>query len=422
MRDGRIDLLIIVFTFPPFPGIGGRRWAKFSKYLLKENVNFKVQSTLQKSKQTSTWMDDVQNVEVEFVDSGYPAYLGVKPTSFFEKVMYRLSLAYSKFKVEGNYYDKSAHWDQSLISYVQAEIDNGVRTIIVSVAPFRTAYTLIKLIAENPSVSWILDVRDPWVDNATSYGYFELSSTRKLFEQEAEKAVVNSFDKVISVSDKMTEYFKKLRPDKPDNFITIPNGFDPDDVNEIQQERGVSEYFTVVFVGALYQNADAAVKALLDFVDRLYQEDKELHSRLRIKFIGTNKVLEGVTDNKVIQYLDRIPMKRVSDELNKANAGMIILTSDINYSFSTKFVEYVAHKLPILVVSERVSPTGLFVKKKGIGATIILNENQSAVDIINELSNVERSSFDEVSNMFNVVGLTKQLQVVIKDLEEFKTP
>jgi hypothetical protein len=35
-------ILIICYGFPPFPGIGGRRWAKFSKYLSSYGFNINV--------------------------------------------------------------------------------------------------------------------------------------------------------------------------------------------------------------------------------------------------------------------------------------------------------------------------------------------------------------------------------------------
>ena len=62
-------ILIITFTFPPKPGIGGRRWAKFAKYLHQKKVSFDILTFEKKSSEKSKWCDDVepfkQNIYVQ---------------------------------------------------------------------------------------------------------------------------------------------------------------------------------------------------------------------------------------------------------------------------------------------------------------------------------------------------------------------
>ena len=68
--------------FPPSPGIGGRRWVKFAKYLIRDNYDIRVISAKSKFKNSlSNWNSDLQEIKhlVDYIPSGYPFYLGINP-------------------------------------------------------------------------------------------------------------------------------------------------------------------------------------------------------------------------------------------------------------------------------------------------------------------------------------------------------
>ena len=83
-------VLLIVPEFPPNNSIGGRRWAKFAKYLAKNNIVVKVIAFKPKrSKLTSNWMKDISdsNIEVFYLPSRYPELLETNSSNIFVRII-----------------------------------------------------------------------------------------------------------------------------------------------------------------------------------------------------------------------------------------------------------------------------------------------------------------------------------------------
>lgn len=400
-----MKVLIITFTFPPYSGIGGRRWAKFAKYLKKNGNEVEVIAAKSGFEKKSSWTKDVENINVSYHNSGYPKGLTINPKSIFEKIIYRLSLVYVKMKSEGNYYDKSALWGKVIRKLVNNKIKEGIDTVYVSCAPFQLAYHLLPLVKKHKETKWVVDFRDPWTTNRTSYGFEGLSNERQQFEIDAEKEVVKNYDEVISVAQPMTDYFKTLDPINPGKFKTIFNGFDPDDFPErTQNQYPDPNFFTFVFAGTLYDKALPAFKIFCQAVENLKTEDSELYNKLKFNFIGADIEKVKKLNHPNISILPFLPFDKVRDCLYTANAGLLFLTPDIDWSFSTKFTDYIALELPIFVTSEKGSETGKFCELKGIG--VDFNErtklNELKIDNLIGFSNVHTDfNLKEIINEFN---------------------
>ena len=167
-------LLVISYSFNSLKNIGGRRWAKFSKYLSKKNVDLRVITS--SSRVESECDKDLIKIKdkIDFVNFKYPKYLGIKPSNFIEKILYRLNLIYSKLSTNKNYYDKSIHGRINLLKKVEFYINMGYNNVLVTIAPFHLATYVSEIINKYPKVNFIVDFRDPWVNNRTSYGYNSL--------------------------------------------------------------------------------------------------------------------------------------------------------------------------------------------------------------------------------------------------------
>ena len=118
-KDGALDpkhILIISYTFPPAEGIGGRRWAKFAKYLVTKGYIVHV-LTANQSTTSSSWRTDVQkeNIYVYKLPIRYPKVLLEIPHSFYQKVLYKIWLILFKLYSKGTTIDRSMFWKKALI-------------------------------------------------------------------------------------------------------------------------------------------------------------------------------------------------------------------------------------------------------------------------------------------------------------------
>lgn len=399
-------ILIVTFTFPPYSGIGGRRWAKFAKYLQKAGNEVEVIAAKSTFDKNSPWQRDIGTLKVSYHDSGYPKYLGIRPKTIIQKLFYRLSLVYVKIAAKGNYYDKSALWGDGIRKAVNKKIKNGIDKVYVTCAPFHLAYHLIPLVKKHSNINWVVDFRDPWTNNRTAYGFESLSHKRQQFEIQAEKLVVESYDEVISVAEPMTDYFRTLKPNNPQKFKTIFNGFDPEDF-PAKGNSQESYKLKFVFAGNLYDKAIPSFKLFSKAVNDLEVLSPNLFSKLQFTFIGVEPNKLNSLNHPSLEVLPYLPFEKVRDYLFKADVGMLFLTPDIDWSFSTKFTDYLGAKLKILVVSETESETGNYCIENKLGFSYFSNCEFTMIDIINHLTsykpknetfNYSRFSVDKLAN------------------------
>ncbi len=125
--------MIICYSFPPNPGVGGRRWAKFAKFLAKGNNKLSVVAQLNKENKTSEWLKDVEseNIEKLYLDQFYPKAYFTSPSSILQKVLYRLWLVFFYTFSKGSLYDKSFFWDRVIKSKIKKLIiEKNIRNVI----------------------------------------------------------------------------------------------------------------------------------------------------------------------------------------------------------------------------------------------------------------------------------------------------
>ena len=365
-------ILVVSYTFPPTPGIGGRRWAKFSKVLVQKGWNVDVIAAKITRDSESVWMKDVLHFEkhISYINSGYPHHLTREANNLIDKIAYRIELILVKLFSKGNYYDRSIFWKKKIKKAIADKIEQkDVKYIVATGAPFGYLSQIIDLKTRFPNVIFIADLRDPWSYNETSYGWSGLSIKRKKAELNKEEKVVAKFDKIITVS---AEIAKGLR-EKHKNckeIMVIENGYDLDDlpISIEENEKDEKDEIRFVFAGTFYPNAH---KYLFDFISgiqsfNLLNLNKSF--KFRFQFFGevNSEFLEITKNIPEIEFKGRISLVDAHKKMNEATYALLFLTDDINYSISTKFCEYILHELPVIVFG-KFGYTMQFVEENSLG-------------------------------------------------------
>lgn len=410
-------VIIISHVFPPSPGVGGRRWVKFAKYFVKMSYDLKI-ITVKKNKRSniSNWINDLQRVEgvVDYLPSKYPYYLGINPSNYIQKIAYKLSLFYAKLTLKGNYYDKGGFWGKSLVRSVELYISKGYNNVIVSVAPFHNAIHLIPLISKYRDVNFIVDFRDPWINNKTAYGYESLSIQRKDYEIQNQKKVLNNYNYVVSVAETMTNYFRS-KSSFP-NCLTIANGYDKEDFKTPQITNKNNGFINLLFSGSFYSGAEYLLNDLNSALLKLKNENSKLYNKIKIKFIGnipfsTNFYVKS--NPSIFQFVGKIKLQETVKAINNSDGCLLFLTDDINYSLSTKFCEYLFCQKPILVFS-KPGKTSDFINKNNLGVSVSPSE---IFDKLNDLDNIllkKKKVFNnDLINQFDIANLAEKYDSIL---------
>ena len=410
-------VVVISFTFPPASGIGGRRWAKFCKEFHRRGIEFRVITADSNGTNQSQWKDDMEGWKgrVTKVDSTFPVIIRRGPSGFVEKLHYRLLLFWLRLNVSGNHYDHSALWKKKLIPAVSNCLDQGYTHIIATAGPFAYLADLIELKQKFPDVEFIADFRDPWTNNKTSFGFDLLSPQRQVSERSKERNVIRQFDKIVSVADSINNHFKEYVSNE-DKFFSISNGYDEDETVATDRIIGI-EKLQIIFTGTLYRKVESSFERLVEACKSLSPDQREL---IEIHFYGKIGFTLDPSDDlphDIIRIHNSVSLKEIKQKISQAHVGLLMVTPDLNYSFSTKFFEYIAGDLPILLIGSQGCTSEEIVKNKiGWHAEPNVNEIRFCLQQLIELWQLDKIEFGKEfdKSKFSTIALASNYLALLR--------
>lgn len=420
-------LLVVAYTFPPYAGIAGRRWAKFAKYLSKKNVEVHVISA------ENPQPDLVSTFEVDVKDNSgilrytlpnkYPKYMQVAPVSLIEKVIAKLQYIRAKKQTKGNFFDRSIGWE----NYFEKDIpkiirDKKIDKIVVTGAPFRYFYYALKMRDKLKDVDVIIDYRDPWSDFNIGYDNPEVGAgPRYEYELNQEKYVLKNAGKVFCVSEYQKSLLGKKIPEINIDLRVITNGYDKDDISfldsEVEEGRDL-DMIKIAHVGTLNYEKVLYYRSFLKAFKLLKERNFDAFKKLNLEFTGPVpndffNYIEQYGLKESVNYNKSLPHKEAIKKIKQSDIVLWFKFDQSSGDYATKFYEYVYFHKYVWAFSIKGIVTD-YIQEHKIGQVFIKKEENALVEeIYNELLKLKKDKikfnpeFD--TSEFDIQNITDQL-------------
>lgn len=410
MENGEA-ILIISHTFPPYKGIGGRRWVKFAKSLARRGHPVHViHSAGPEELKGSLWTADseVPGIHRHPLPQRYPTVLFKRPlTSFGQRIAYQVWSKLLPLLVKGNYFDKAVFWEAQLLRKASELIAlHTIRHVIVTGAPFRLMAHAAKLKKQHPELRLVADLRDPWTWSH-GYGHGTLGSEREAYERGLEASVMRTFDKVISPAPAMITHLMSTYQGSPDRFIHIPHAIDPDDLGPVQEPLNDGR-FRMIYAGSLYgaTEAEAYFETLLNAFQRCRALEPFAFANCQFDLFITGhgvdmyrgKVQAAGLD-KVIVFHSPLPARELFPRIALADLVIIFIPTGNKDLLGTKFNEIFHLRRPVLHVGEPGLVSRTIIEKR-LGTSLQVKDLEVALPKI--ISGEQRVTVDPSVDMSEV--------------------
>lgn len=398
-------VLIVSHTFPPADGIGGRRWAKFAKYLKQKDVEIEVVSAKLPEAAAQSWLEDVKEIKQYHYRHRYPTILSKTPRSIFQKLSYRFALTRALIKADGSPYDRAIYNKNAFLEI----LDERLKTfkpdaLIVSSPPVNLVFYAAKIRSKYPDIQFIADFRDPWLDG-NFYGYGNLRPKALEAEKAKENLIVGEFDKIVSPWQLVVDGFSQRYPSKHTNIQLLPHGWDQDD---IRIDKSLKSELDLIYGGNLYKGFEP----LLAFLFRFSEE-----KRLKIEVYSKSEVPERLLNSAgTMKVRNAIPVKEFFKRIQQSKYLLLLIPEGLKDGFPTKILEFAATGKPILAVGHAGTLSELIIQK-GLGTFVALDKLEE--DFEQALNNLSKLKPDRT--WVESHRLDKVTDQLIELLDEKKT-
>lgn len=398
-------IVLVNFDFPPNSGIGGRRWAKFARYLAENNVLVHViKANPLKGDQPSIWANEVkhENILIRSLERPLPQFFTHPSGQLWDKVRYRIYKNKLRARCLGTIYDQAIDWESTL---VQALTDitqkHPISTIIASGAPFNLLYYVAKFKAQHKDLQFIADYRDPWL-SARNYGMPELNDEQMAHEVQKQNEVLTHADIVFSPYLSLSKKIEQENTKGLGNamYLELAHCYDPANLppQKSTTERE-SDTYTIVYGGALYQGAEEQFDRLDRCLNELQVISPQHHEKIRIECHSSDylRLKARFAHQEKILFKAAIG-KELFHRIDESSAAMILL-SEHNQDFkTTKFYEFLSRKKPIMYLGPK-GEVAQFLEQHNLGINV-----ESAADLINLMDNKAWSDYDLSQHELNRLG------------------
>ena len=397
-----IKILVIAFKFPPYDGIGARRWAKFAKYFAQSNQELHVVTTNWYSTGRLGWEKDIQDQKIKIHQLANPVYwLQNKLPSLFgliEKIT--LSIRFKVLKQ----YDEAHFWTAISKSKIKKIIvENNITHAIATGPPFSVNMMLAKLKSELPNVKIIQDLRDPWIDDP----YYLQRAPKAETQKQDEINMLNGSDAIVSATGSLLDLYKNKCTNGKVKFELIFNGFDAADANKNAKPsdkiKFEKEYINISYFGTIGAGRE---HQLMKFAIALNKQPMEVYEKFRINIFGAieNEVDEKIKKLPIVSIFNFNPFMSINEVQYYMQASQIHLSinSEIYpYAFGTKLYDAFLYRKKVMLISPEGELYSLL-KENNLGY-VTDGSSEKTSEIIQQiiLDSERQKSNEEITNEFN---------------------
>ena len=419
-------VLMIAHQFPPVGGSGVQRSAKFAKYLPQfgwEPVVITRDTSKMTLRDDSLLKDIPEGTEIIRT----PAYdLTVWP-SVFNKVgkfiAWRLLIP-----------DGEVLWMKKALPRAIERLEKGDIDAVYSTSSPYSAHLLgLGLKRRFPYIPWVADFRDEWTNNPYFLDNPHRPSRAKK-EKAMEREVLITADALIANTPVMKANFVRLNPDLDleRRMSVIPNGFDPDDFENLGAKSRKNDKFTVTYTGALYgrRKPDKIIEA----VGELARSGRVDRDKICLRFIGSFKkdILQGlITRNGLEGAADLINyMEHEKCLLEMVNSDALLLIEGggpgSEAFYTGKIFEYIQTSNPILAVIPENGAAADIIRRTRTGIVCHWEDKKkiqegflSLYDAWLKGENIINPDYEEISR-FDRRNLAESLAKLLNSIREEK--
>ncbi len=413
-----MDILIVSYVFPPYPGIGGRRWAKMAKYLARHGYRVHVLTAKNPLKERSLWTSDVgqERIAVYSLPPCYPAVLLKRKLSFFDKLAYRFWTRRLRSRHKGSIYDRAIEWGDEMQKAAAVIIrENNIRNVIATGAPFRVMHYAVGLKKEFPSLNVIVDFRDPWT-SGKSYGFAAMDSINKAAELKLEQETVAGADHVLSPAPEILDDLR-ARYGHDEKYVHLPHAFDMDDFNG--QEQGSAfpaDAITFAFTGTIYNGLDDRLKALAVMLEQLRRDHPEIYRRIKIDFYTADSqhavLFARVAD--VVRFFAPLPPVTLFATLRRYRYALVLFTEMYKDYLSTKFWELFCLRIPVVYCGPE-GQVAAFLREHDLGLAFTGNNPEQDIRALLSESTRREFRFNIDLDGSSCEAITRRLETLFVD-------
>jgi hypothetical protein len=409
-REGKMKILIIAYSFPPYNSMGAVRVGKIAKYLnsfghevrviTAKNqplrADLPIEVPINQIIQTN-WINMNKLPEMliggkdKVATNGYEIRLKNKSNhlkKFLKSIVktYKLFLNYPDNRIGWLPYAKKSGND--LIEKWKPDI------IYTSSLPFTSAL-VGSYLSKKYNIPWIAEFRDLWFDNP----YNNTPSWRKKIDQKLETNVLKNASGIITVTQGMK---LKLQNKTHVPSEVVYNGFDVTDINNIEINNTKNDKLSIVYTGIIYEGKRDP-SSLFRALTKLQEEDRKL---VEVKFYGKymNSVSTLVEQYELSDIVSINPSVPYNEALAiQANADILLLLSWNDKReegvIPGKVFEYIGAKKPILSIGYELGEAAKIISESPLN--FVSNDSNKILNYLYENIKIKKQNKSLIEANYN---------------------
>jgi hypothetical protein len=347
-------VLILAYDFPPYVSVGGLRPYNWYKYLNEFGIS-PIVLTRQWENKHGNFLDYISESSssdtiIENNSSGT-----IIRSPYKTNLSNRLLLKYGekRFKIIRKIITAYFEFTQYLfITGPKKELfkaarkfleENEVDAIIASGEPF-VLFSYASKLSKEFNIPWVADYRDPWSQNKDNEKQLIFKYWYRFFERK----IIKSASEIITVSDFLKVSIRELFEEVPIHIL--PNGYDPEVIDEASKNAQSSDFLQIAFVGTIYDWHP--IESFLKVFHQFVTQKSSVNIRFNLYGINKRNEIEEMIQTKFpelknhVVISSRMPNDLLLKELAKNNVMLLFNY----YSFmGTKIFDYIGIKRKILM-------------------------------------------------------------------------